>query len=31
VLAGSGIMSTLVCLAAWAIAGLSASAFRRVS
>jgi hypothetical protein len=24
-------MSTLVCLAAWAIAGLSASAFRRVS
>ena len=30
VLAGAGIASTLVCLAAWAIAGLSAGAFRRV-
>jgi hypothetical protein len=31
VLAGAGIASTLVCLTAWAIAGLSAGAFRRVS
>ena len=31
VLAGAGIVSTLVCLTTWAIAGLSASEFRRVS
>jgi hypothetical protein len=31
VLAGAGIASTLVCLAAWAIAGFAATAFRRVS
>jgi eukaryotic-like serine/threonine-protein kinase len=31
VLAGAGIVSTLVCVAAWAIAGFSASAFRRIS
>jgi hypothetical protein len=31
VLAGAGIVSTLVCLSAWAIAGLSAGALRRVS
>jgi len=31
VLAGAGIASTLVCLTAWAVAGFSAGAFRRVS
>jgi eukaryotic-like serine/threonine-protein kinase len=31
VLAGAGIVSTFVCLTTWAMAGVSASAFRRIS